>query len=141
MDELPLFNWMKINDGEHNFIRKNIDDGSPEMDQFWFEKIYDEYIAEFGLSKLHIKLLEAMKKKAMLELDFIITQNRFKLTEIDIQIARLESMMRNNGSGMTIEQSLIHLSKWMQTWINAKQISVREYFNLMHEFKRINTKK
>ena len=141
MDELPLFNWIKINDGDHRFVRKNIDDGTPELDDHWFSKIYDEYISEFGLSQLHLKLLNAMKRKAMLECEYIITKNTFKLTEIDIEIAKLESILANNGSGMTIEQSLIHISKWMQSWINAKQISVREYFNLMNEFKRTTTKK
>jgi len=77
----------------------------------------------------------------MLECEYIITKNTFKLTEIDIEIAKLEAILANNGSGMSIEQSLIHISKWMQSWINAKQISVREYFNLMNEFKRTTTKK
>jgi hypothetical protein len=141
MDELPLFNWIKINDGEPKFMRKNIDDGTPEMDDHFFSKIYDEYIADFGLSEMHLKLLKTMKKRALLEIEFMITRERFKLTEIDMEIAKLDSMMKNNGSGMTIEQSLIHMSKWMNTWINTKQISVREYFNLMNEFKRSNTHK
>ena len=112
--------------------------GTPEMDDHFFSKIYDEYIADFGLSDMHLKLLKTMKKRALLEIQFVITRERFKLTEIDIEIAKLESMMKNNGSGMTIEQSLIHMSKWMNTWINSKQISVRDYFNLMNEFKRSN---
>jgi hypothetical protein len=138
MDELPLFNWIKINDGDMTFIRKNQLKGTAQMDEFWFTKIYDEYIREFGLSDLHKKMLLAMKKRAMLECDFVITGDQFKITEIEMAIAKMESMLRNNGSGMSIEQTLIHMSKWMGAWLNSKTISVRDYFNLMNEFKRSN---
>jgi hypothetical protein len=82
-----------------------------------------------------------MKKKALLEVDYILTRERFKLTEIEMQIANLDAMMMNGGNGMTIEQSLIHLSKWMGSWINAKDISTKEYFNLMNEYGKENKRK
>jgi len=82
-----------------------------------------------------------MKKKALLEVDYILTRERFKLTEIEMQIANLDAMMMNGGNGMTIEQSLIHLSKWMGSWINAKEISTKEYFNLMNEYGKENKRK
>jgi hypothetical protein len=125
-------------DGESHFIRKNVLDGNPIADQIVFDDLFDQYIRDFGLSKIHQKLLFAQKKRAMLELDFVITGNRFKLTEIDMQIERINGMLKNAGSGMTIEQSLIHISKWMNSWINAKSISTREFFVLIKEFERIN---
>jgi hypothetical protein len=138
IDELPLWNWIKIMDGEIHFIRKKILDGNEIADSIVFDELFDQYIAEFGLSKLHDKMLKAQKKRAMLELDFVITGNRFKLTEIDMQIQRINEMLKNAGSGMTIEQSLIHISKWMNSWINAKTITTREFFILTNEFERIN---
>jgi hypothetical protein len=125
-------------DGEIHFIRKNIDDGNEIADQTIFDEIFDQYINEFGLSKMHRKLLDAEKKRAMLELDFILTKNRFKLTEIDMQIEKIKNMLKNAGSGISIEQSLIHISKWMNTWINVKSISTREFFVLSKEMERIN---
>lgn len=125
-------------DGEIHFIRKNIDDGNEIADQTIFDEIFDQYINEFGLSKMHRKLLDAEKKRAMLELDFILTKNRFKLTEIDMQIQKIQNMLKNAGSGISIEQSLIHISKWMNTWINVKSISTREFFVLSKEMERIN---
>ena len=138
IDELPLWNWIKIMDGETTFIRKNNVDGNEIADAIVFDELFDQYVNDFGLSKMHKKMLEAQKKRAMLELDFILTKNRFKLTEIDMQIAKIEAMLKNAGSGMTIEQSLIHISKWMNSWINAKSISTREFFVLSNEFERIN---
>ena len=138
IDELPLWNWIKIMDGEIHFIRKNVDDGNEIADQTIFDEIFDQYINEFGLSKMHRKLLDAEKKRAMLELDYILTKNRFKLTEIDMQIQKIQNMLKNAGSGISIEQSLIHISKWMNTWINVKSISTREFFVLSKEMERIN---
>jgi hypothetical protein len=125
-------------DGEIHFIRKNVDDGNEIADQTIFDEIFDQYINEFGLSKMHRKLLDAEKKRAMLELDYILTKNRFKLTEIDMQIQKIQNMLKNAGSGISIEQSLIHISKWMNTWINVKSISTREFFVLSKEMERIN---
>lgn len=125
-------------DGDVHFIRKNIDDGNEIADQTIFDEIFDQYINDFGLSKMHRKLLDAEKKRAMLELDFILTKNRFKLTEIDMQIAKIQNMLKNAGSGISIEQSLIHISKWMNSWINAKSISTREFFILTKEMERVN---
>ncbi len=86
-------------------------------------------------------MLKAMQKKALLEVEFILTRDRFKLTEIEMQIANLDAMIGNRGNGMTIEQSLVHLSKWMGSWINTKTITTREYFNLMDEYGKENKRK
>ena len=120
------------------FVRRDIKSGTDEMDLEHWLKIYDEYINEFGLNKMYLKLLKAMQKRALLECDFIITRNRFKLTEIEMEVSRIEQMLANAGSGMTIEQTLIHLSKWMGTWINTKTITTREYFNLIKEYGKAN---
>ena len=123
-----------------SYVRKG-KEGNEESDIEAWQKIYDSYILEYGLSDMYKKLLNAMKKKALLEVDFIITRERFKLTEIEMQIANLDAMMMNKGSGITIEQSLIHLSKWMGSWINVKTITTREYFNLMEEYGKENKRK
>lgn len=138
IDDLPLENWIKCNDGDLRFVRKKIDVGSDEMDFEYWSKIYDAYIDEFGLNKMYLKLLNAMKKRALMECDYVITGNRFKLTEIEMEVSRIEQILANANSGMTIEQTLIHLSKWMNTWINTKTITTREYFNLIKEYGKAN---
>jgi len=140
IDELPLFNWIKCTSNDLTFVRKDKKGTEQEDIEAW-ERIYDSYIAEYGLNEVYKKLLNAMKKKALLEVDYILTRERFKLTEIEMQIANLDAMMMNGGNGMTIEQSLIHLSKWLGSWINAKDISTKEYFNLMSEYGKENKRK
>jgi hypothetical protein len=140
IEELPLFNWIKCTSNDLKFVRKDKKGTEQEDIEAW-ERIYDSYIAEYGLNEVYKKLLNAMKKKAMLEIDYILTRERFKLTEIEMQIANLDAMMMNGGNGMTIEQSLIHLSKWLGSWVNAKDISTKEYFNLMSEYGKENKRK
>ena len=123
-----------------SYVRKG-KEGNEENDIEAWQKIYDSYILEYGLSDMYKKLLNAMRKKALLEVDFIITRERFKLTEIEMQIANLDAMLMNKGSGITIEQSLIHLSKWLGSWVNVKTITTREYFNLMEEYGKENKRK
>ena len=79
-------------------------------------------------------MLEAMRKKALLELDYVETWEQFKLTEIQIEVEKLKNMVNNNGEGMTIEQSLVHLSKWVGYYLDKKKITVVDYFNLMAEY-------
>jgi len=137
---MPLFNWIQCNNGKLEFTRKN-DTGTPEMDVITWENIYNDYLKKFGLSETYKRMLNAMKKKAVLELDFVITGDRFKLTEIEIEETRLKGMLENGGKGMTIEESLIYISKWLGTWLNTKQITVREYFNLLEQYGKANKSK
>lgn len=136
IDDLPLKNWIQCTSGQIRFVRKDLKHGNDFLDELHFEMIFDSYIKEFGLSEMYIKLLKTMHKKTLLELDFVLTRNRFKLTEVEMQIARLENLVNNNKNGMTIEQTLIYLSKWMNQWIDAKKITTREYFDMMKEFEK-----
>ena len=137
IDELPLYNWIQCNDGKFEFTRKT-NHGTFEKDLETWELIYNDYLKQYGLSKTYKKMLDAMKKKAVLELDFVITGNRFKLTEIEIEETRLNAMLSNAGVGMSIDESLIYISKWMGTWLNVKQITTKEYFNLLEQYGKAN---
>ena len=138
--EMPLDNWIKCTDGDLTFVRKT-PGKKKELTTKDFEqwgKIYDDYINQFGLSELYKKLLELMRKKALLELEFVTTGQRFKLTEIELTEAKLKTALSNNGEGLTIEQSLIYLSKWVGFHLNPRKITVLEYFNLSAEYGKAN---
>tara|TARA_R110002126_G_scaffold81640_1_gene201004 strand:- start:192 stop:605 length:414 start_codon:yes stop_codon:yes gene_type:complete len=137
---MPLKNWIKCNEGDLRFARKKIQPKDKEIktDSENWVLIYDGYIEKFGLGELFKKMLETKRKKALLECEFIETWEQFKITEINIEVQKLNNMMRNNGDGMTIEQSLIYLSKWLGFHLNTKKITVTEYFNLMAEYGKGN---
>jgi hypothetical protein len=134
---MKLYNWIKCTGGELKYARIE-EKGTEIEDAMAWEIIYDSYIKEFGLSPIYRKLLNAVKEKTLLELEYVITKDRFKITEIEIAVAKLQTMMSNNGSGMSIEEALIHVSKWMGTWIDTRSITVRDYFNLMKEYGKAN---
>jgi hypothetical protein len=137
---MPLHNWIKCNEGETEFIRKeNIKDEG--IDEIKWMEIYDQYIDKYGLSDVYIRLLKVMQKKALIELEFVKTNERFKLTEIEVQETKLKSMLANNGNGMSIDESLVHLSKWCGYRLNQMEISVVEYFNILKQYGKANKSK
>jgi len=136
IDDLPLDNWIKCNNNDVRFVRKDLNQGNAKLDREVWERIFDSYLNEFGLNKKYEMMLKAIQKRALLELDFVLTRDRFKLTQIELQVERLKSMIANANQGMSIEKTLIHLSKWIGQWINSKSITTREYFNLLHEYER-----
>lgn len=134
---MPLFNWIKCTNGDLTFTRKG-NKGNIENDHKAWLKVHDEYLNQYGLGKMYKRLLNQMKKKAQLELDYVLTENRFKLTLIEMEEQKLKSMLSTAGTGITIDQSLIHLSKWLGYWIKSKEINVKEFFTLTKEFERLN---
>ena len=108
------------------------------MDEKAWETIYDDYLKLNGIEKMKKKILDIMVRKAHAELDFVITGDRFKLTEIEIEESKLEAIMNNRSDGTTINQTLIHLSKWIGHWLNDKILMTQEYFDLLKEFEKYN---
>lgn len=135
IDELPLYLWVKCTDGDKTVLRKN-GIGTEDDDLEAWDLIYNDYIKLYGLGKLNLKYLTALKKRALAELDYVITGDRFKLTLAEMEERQLETMLNNVGQNITVEQSLIHLSKWVGQWLNAKKLTAREYFDLIGEFEK-----
>jgi len=100
--------------------------------------IYDAYLSKYGLNKTYKKYLELMRKKALAELEWVITRDRFKLTKIEIETAKLNDMLANMGTGMSIEMTLIYLAKWLGYRLDQKQITAEEYFNILEIYGKAN---
>ena len=112
--------------------------GSEVADKIAWEHVYDEYIEIFGLNKLYERMLKAMHKKTLAELDYVLTGDRFKLTEAEIQEQELKNLTDNKGNGMSIQQCLIHISKWIGYWLDMKKLNTHEYFLILQEFESFN---
>lgn len=135
IDELPLALWVKCTDGDKTVLRKN-GVGTEDDDLEAWNLIYDGYLKLYGLGKLNKRYLKVMQQRALNELDYVITGDRFKLTLVEMEERQLETMLNNGGQNMTVEQSLIHLSKWVGHWLNIKTLTAREYFDLIGEFEK-----
>lgn len=134
IDELPLFNWIKCNEGKLEYVRKEIDEGNAEDDATAFEAVYDEYLKLQGVSTSYMRIIESMKIKALNELEFVITGNRLKLSRAQIEEAKLGEMLKLMSSNSGVERAIIHLSKWIGSHINSRTISAKEYFIMLSEY-------
>lgn len=130
---------MQCNEGDYTFCRRNPSEGDEKTDHEAWQMLYDQYIKKYGLGKLFKRLLAVMKEKAVYELEFVNSRDRFKLTEIELKEIELKSMIDNNGKGMTIDESLIYLSKWLGYRLNPKEINVVEYFTILDQYGKANS--
>jgi hypothetical protein len=139
IDDIPLFNWVKINAGEMNLILINKDYSATneELSDAW-DNLFDDYIEKRGLSKSYKQLLKIMQKKAMLECDYIISGDLFKLTEIEIEEQNLKQLIGKDSIDMSVEKSLILLSKWIGYRLDWKIITVSEYYLILSEYGETN---
>jgi len=141
LSDIPLFNWEQCTEDKYLFIRKSVNNKIEENEQDFiaWRKVYDEYLIKFGLSKKYLKLLELIKKKALLEAKFVESGDYFNITKIKIEEENLRMMLNNKGVDMTINQTLIVLSKWMGgNIINKKSITAEQYFELLEQYGKSN---
>ena len=98
IDEMPLYNWIKCNNGHLEYVRNGR--GNKANDVINWMRLYNEYLATFGLDKRYKKYLEVKRKKALLQAEYVIKKDRFKLTEIItasyLDVKGLSSHAQNN---------------------------------------------
>lgn len=140
IDEFPLYNWVKCNDGKLEYTRKDINVGCDIDDAEMWIKLYNEYLKQFGLTKRYLKYLKLLRKKALLQADYVIKKDKFKLTEIEITNADLKKLEFYFGDGQEIEVILTWLSMFLGYKINQKETTVKEYFTILEEYGKANKK-
>lgn len=139
INEIPLFNWVQVSAGELKYLIKNPGDRPEQYDlQGAYEILFDDYLIKRGLSKSYKKLLELMKKKTLLECEYIITGETFKLTEIQLAEEILRSEMEKDKVDISVEKSLVFLSKWIGYRLDWKVITLSEYYLIMEEYGKAN---
>lgn len=144
ISDMLLDNWIQCIEGKLQYVRKDASDDQKAThsdSNQWFV-IYDQYIKKYGLNDMYLRLMKTMQKKALLELKYAMTREAFKLTEISIQEEKLRQSVNNKGQSMSIKQSLLHLSRWMNgKIINTQEITAEQYFDLIEEYGKYNQAK
>jgi len=136
IEDIPLYNWQKCIESNYVYSRKKSDSISKQNDfdvECWF-KIYDSYLIKYGLSEVHKKYLNLLRKKALIQLNYVETRDAFKLTQIEMHEVRLKNMLSNAGQGISIETSLIILGKYMGFRVDPKKITANEYFLMLEQY-------
>lgn len=139
IDEMPLFNWEKCQDGQLNYINKDL---KPRQDdaQRWIE-IYNSYLAKYGVGEQLERYLSQKIHLAKLRLQLVATNELFLLNHIEVAQIELNQLDPRKHKGMTTQQMLVHLSKWIGYRIDLKLITVVEYKEMLEEYVRSNQEK
>lgn len=133
IDDMPLYNWNKCINGDYYYVRideKQLD--LPECEEA-FKKVYESYMNVFGIDRKYKEQIETIKKIALLQCDYLITKDQFKLTQIEVENAKLEMFNGKLASNVTLQQTLIYLSKWLGYRLDWKQVTVSEYYTILEE--------
>lgn len=135
IDELPLHNWFKINKGEIEYCRRDLEKGTSKEDIEFCDKISDSYYDELGIDVEMIRVLDLQKELAEARLDWVITGNNFiknSINRLEIEIKELIEREPEGNFGETI----IHLSKWIGHRIDVRIVTVKEFYNTVSLFKK-----
>jgi hypothetical protein len=139
IEEMPLYNWEKCQNGDLTYCRVNNDETSDALDHKAWEILNYEYMEVFGISRHHRKYLELQKRKTLLELELIETGNRFLKNKIRQTTDEINNVFKEDkGNVMTYDASLVYLSKFMGFKLNKKTISTLEYFTMIKEYGKKN---
>ena len=140
IDNLPIWNWWKIAEsGNLIYLQKLEDyDGKEDYTMKAFElwnKLQDEYLDEFGITDEFRQMLTLKKKWIKAKTDFLVTGERFKLTEIDIIEAQISETMTTKVN-VKKEDSMIMLEQKLSFPLDEKKLSVKKYYNYINHFSK-----
>ena len=140
-DNLPLDNWIKVLQ-KNDFSALHLQGKLTKDSEKAYELVYDEYLKSVGISKEYKKLLDLIKRRAILQFEYGITLNNIKLNKIFEAESKIENFI-NTGSenDTTIEDVLVYLSKWAGYRINPKEILAREYYAMLKIYQKELDKK
>lgn len=136
IDDMILSFWMKCIGGDYRYSRKKVDLSIEETQEDlsnWIRQ-YDTYLARYGFNPKYERILKAMRKKALLEIKYVLTRDEFLRTLISIEEAKLEQLRRESNKGITTTRMLIHLSRWYRSHLTIDTVTVAVYNDLCEEY-------
>ena len=137
IDELPLYNWLKINEGNLKYCRKNLAIGTKAQDEKHYEIIKETNYEEFGVDPEYLRLLNLFLKVSEARLDWVITGDNFIKNKIIRSEAEIEELIdRKKEGGGDVDESIILLGKWMGSRVDPKIVTVKEFTKMISVFKK-----
>jgi hypothetical protein len=137
-EDIPLFNWIKCTQGNFEYVLKKQSEVDLKECEQQFNAIFDEYIQNNGLSNTYLRLLKLVKKKALLEVDYVINEDRFLLTKIELCEVEIDTFKKSQDRGITIQETLVILSKYMGYRLDWKVITKSEYDMILKRYSNDN---
>jgi hypothetical protein len=138
IDDFMLDRWEKCQKGDLRFVTKN--GKSTELDSVVWVRLYNQYLERFGLGDEMEEYLNLQIHLIRLRSMWIQTKDDMLLNQIAIEEINLNQKDPSKHLGMTIDQCIVHLSKWVGYHIRKTDITIVEFKNLMTEYGRANKK-
>ncbi len=140
IDELTLDRWEKAQKGDLTAIRKDEIRVSEENDLIAWEALNFDYMEKFGLSRKHIQFNVLQRRLLMLELDYFTTQKGVLKNDIRRVKKQLETFFDEDGNkeGVSLDETLIYLSKFMGYRLKKEIVTVKEYYLMIEVYGKAN---
>jgi len=135
IDECMIYNWRKCQEGQFIYTRKDLTIGDEKTDVLAWELIQDSYYEKFGLGKDYLRVLELQKDIALLQCDLIITNDNFINNKIKRYKRELEEIL-NRPYKSDIQETLIHITKWLGSPVREKETTVLELYSMLNVMKK-----
>ena len=139
IDDIPVFNWWKIREGEYEYARKDLKAGNQRKDIEAFIQINDSYLKEFGFTPDEQRIIELKREIALQQCEYVITEDNFLRNNIRrLELELDELLNRDIGAGIDREEFLIHLEKWIGFRLDEKEITARKFYKIERQYKAYN---
>jgi hypothetical protein len=140
IENMPVVVWFKINDTGilTHLIKQGICNDVNILIDAW-GVVYAEFIDYIGINGTFDNLLKLKKRKALLELDLVITDNEFlrnKLAIVDAEIKAIESKQVNPN----YLDSKIMVERAMGFRLDINVVSVKEFYSYIKNLENNGTK-
>ena len=136
IDDLPIKIWFDVHmTSDYSLLLKNHEPLNSQELEFCFEcweKMYNQYIDQFGLSEEFLEDLNQQIEIANYRADFIITGDRYLLTLIKVGEARLEMDKKDTEKPAHLETILARMSKHYGFKLNSKELTVVQYYSYLN---------
>ena len=149
IDELPVFYWRKIHETKNLsfLIRSDIISLNKKLPkgiellilaQLW-ERIYDQYISEFGFSEEFLEIHRKKKEIAHYRLRMVAENNKSLQNFVNMAQNELDAMIKAQGTGGNYFETKAFVESVMRVPIDDLKTSVSEfYFKLKLAEKKIS---
>jgi hypothetical protein len=141
IEELPAWNFSKIMEKrDYRYLLKlpdffDMDEvklhDSVNLSSVW-DKIFDEYIAEFGLSEDFVKVLNLQRKIAMLKIQ-MVTKNQWSMrAAIEIENSKLQQLFKSSsGEKSKFEEVLAYIEQFFKISLDTHKVSTKRFYTYL----------
>ena len=134
--DAPVYVWEKVHktlDLTYLLVkRKKVDEKLAKKLNLAWEKMYDEYLQEFGFSEAFLALKKKEMEIALIQCSLILTNDRSFETEIEIAEDELNALKNNLGASDFMDAKKA-IEKNMKFQINMNTTSIREFYSYLND--------